>query len=140
MATSRRTQTIRRQLEQRKRELTAEMQGMRREARQTGRADYRGADEQDAAVADQRSDIDLAVMQMKAETVARIDTALRRLDQGTHGNCVECGEKISLERLAALPFALRCRNCEQSREKAATRRAERPKSLWRDSSAGGSAE
>jgi DnaK suppressor protein len=137
MATSRRAQTIRRQLEQRKRELTAEMQGMRREARQASRADNRGADEQDAAVADQRSDIDLAVLQMKAETVARIDSALRRVDQGTFGDCVECGAKISVERLAALPFALRCRTCEQSREKAVnSSRAERPRSLWRDSTAG----
>jgi DnaK suppressor protein len=136
MASTRRALTIRRQLEQRKRQLTAEMQAMRRDARQTSRADTRGADEQDAAVADQRSDIDLAVLQMKAETVARIDSALRRVDQGTFGNCVECGEKISVERLAALPFALRCRVCEQSRERATGNRTERPRSLWKDSTAG----
>ena len=59
---------------------------------------------------------------MKAETVARIDAALRRLDQGGHGDCVECGEKISIERLTALPFALRCRDCEEFARKGDERR------------------
>ena len=135
MAKSRRTQDLRRLLEQRKRQLAAEMQGMMRSVRHDSRGE-RGADEQDVAEADTRSDIDLAVIQMKAETVARIDAALKRLDQGGHGDCVECGEKISIERLTALPFALRCRECEESREKAVNGRAVRTGKAWHDSLAG----
>ena len=135
MAKSRRTQNIRQLLEQRKRQLTAEMQGMMRSVRHESREE-RGADEQDVAEADTRSDIDLAVIQMKAETVARIDAALKRLEQGGHGDCVECGEKISIERLTALPFALRCRECEQSREKAMNGGRVRAGTSWRDSMAG----
>ena len=135
MAKSRRTQDLRRLLEQRKRQLGAELQGMMRSVRHDSRSE-RGADEQDVAEADTRSDIDLAVIQMKAETVARIDAALKRLDQGGHGDCVECGEKISIERLTALPFALRCRECEESREKATGGRAVRSGKTWHDSLAG----
>ena len=135
MARSRRTQNIRQLLEQRKRQLTAEMQGMMRNARHE-RIGERGADQQDVAEADTRSDIDLAVIQMKAETVARIDAALKRLEQGGHGDCVECGEKISIERLTALPFALRCRDCEQSREKAINGGRVRTATAWRDSLGG----
>lgn len=135
MAKSRRAQNIRQLLEQRKRQLAAEMQGMMRSVRHDSRSE-RGADEQDVAEADTRSDIDLAVIQMKAETVARIDAALKRLDQGGHGDCVECGEKISIERLTALPFALRCRDCEQSREKAMSGSRVRSGTAWRDSMAG----
>ena len=135
MAKSRRTQDLRRLLEQRKRQLGAELQGMMRSVRHDSRSE-RGADEQDVAEADTRSDIDLAVIQMKAETVARIDAALKRLDQGGHGDCVECGEKISIERLTALPFALRCRDCEQSREKAMNGGRVRSTTAWRDSIAG----
>jgi DnaK suppressor protein len=135
MATSRRAQNLRRLLEQRKRQLTAEMQGMMRTVRQDSRAE-RTADEQDVAESETRSDIDLAVIQMKAETVARVDAALRRLDQGGHGDCVECGEKISIERLTALPFALRCRDCEESREKALNGGRVRTGTAWRDSIAG----
>jgi len=135
MAKSRRAQDIRRLLEQRKRQLNAEMQGMMRTVRHESRGE-RTADEQDVAESDTRSDIDLAVIQMKAETVARIDAALRRLDQGGHGDCVECGEKISIERLTAMPFALRCRDCEQSREKAMTGGRGRAGTSWKDSIAG----
>jgi len=135
MAKSRRVQDIRRLLEQRKRQLNAEMQGMIRTVRHESRGE-RTADEQDVAESDTRSDIDLAVIQMKAETVARIDAALRRLDQGGHGDCVECGEKISIERLTAMPFALRCRDCEQSREKAMTGGRGRSGASWKDSIAG----
>ena len=135
MAKSRRAQDIRRLLEQRKRQLNAEMQGMMRTVRHESRGE-RTADEQDVAESDTRSDIDLAVIQMKAETVARINAALRRLDQGGHGDCVECGEKISIERLTALPFALRCRDCEESRERAMNGGRVRSGTTWRDSVAG----
>ena len=135
MAKSRRAQDIRRLLETRKRQLNADMQGMMRTVRQESRGE-RSADEQDVAESETRSDIDLAVIQMKAETVARIDAALRRLDQGGHGDCVECGEKISIERLTAMPFALRCRECEASREKAMKGGRMRNGTSWRESIAG----
>jgi len=135
MAKSRRAQNIKQLLVQRKRQLTAEMQGMMRTVRHESRGE-RTADEQDVAESDTRSDIDLAVIQMKAETVARINAALRRLDQGGHGDCVECGEKISIERLTALPFALRCRDCEESRERAMNGGRVRSGTTWRDSVAG----
>ena len=135
MAKSRRAQDIRRLLEQRKRQLNADMQGMMRTVRQESRGE-RTADEQDVAESDTRGDIDLAVIQMKAETVARIDAALRRLDQGGHGDCVECGEKISIERLTAMPFALRCRECEASREKALKGGRVRQGTSWRESVSG----
>ena len=132
MATSRRTQNLRRLLEQRKRQLTAEMQDMMRTVRHESRAE-RTADQQDVAESETRSDIDLAVIQMKAETVARVEAALRRLEQGGHGDCAACGDKISIERLTAVPFALRCRDCEASREKAKNGGSVRAGTAWRDS-------
>jgi DnaK suppressor protein len=129
-----RADNIRKMLEQRKRQLTAELQGLMRDVRREGRRE-RGADEHDVAEADTRSDIDLAVIQLKSETVARIDAALKRLEKGDHGDCVECGEKISMERLTALPFALRCRDCEESREKSMSSARARAGGGWRDSMA-----
>lgn len=38
----------------------------------------------------------------------QIDAAFERMDAGSYGQCVECGQPIPLERLWALPFALRC--------------------------------
>ena len=126
---------LRQLLEARRKQLTVEMQGMMRDVR-AGRADERAADEQDVAESYQRSDVDLAVVQMKAETVARIDAALRRVDAGTYGRCVECEEPIAFERLRALPFALRCTSCEQSRERVTRTRPERPASAWQDGRTG----
>lgn len=37
-----------------------------------------------------------------------VDQALQRLDQNAFGICTDCGAPISIERLLALPFAVRC--------------------------------
>ena len=121
MAITRRSPTTRdsdlkTMLERRRRELVNELSSKMRDVRtqssaQRGRSDEHGGGESDA-----QSDIDLALMQMKSETLARIDAALRRLADRTYGNCAECKGPISRERLCALPFAVRCTNCEQRRE------------------------
>jgi len=68
-----------------------------------------------------QEDIEFALIQMKAETLNKINEALNRLDEGAYGNCFECGEEISHPRLRALPFAVRCRDCEEARENAQRR-------------------
>jgi DnaK suppressor protein len=37
-----------------------------------------------------------------------IDAAFERMEQDMFGSCVDCGSEIPFDRLAALPFALRC--------------------------------
>jgi DnaK suppressor protein len=58
---------------------------------------------------------------MKSETLYKINEALARLEDGTYGYCFECGEEIAQQRLRALPFALRCKDCEEAREVAENR-------------------
>jgi RNA polymerase-binding transcription factor DksA len=53
---------------------------------------------------------------VKAETRSRIDIALARLDEGSYGTCAECAGEIAGRRLRALPFAMRCQDCEDRRE------------------------
>ena len=43
--------------------------------------------------------------------IRQIDAALARIDDGTFGVCVACGEDISPERLEIVPHAARCRKC-----------------------------
>lgn len=43
--------------------------------------------------------------------VAEIDAALIRLDDGTYGMCVRCGEPVGEDRLAARPAAATCLRC-----------------------------
>ena len=42
--------------------------------------------------------------------------ALRRIDEGTFGQCLECGGKIAKLRLDAVPYAPYCIDCERKRE------------------------
>ncbi|WP_373048300.1 TraR/DksA family transcriptional regulator [Vulgatibacter sp.] len=48
--------------------------------------------------------------------VAQIDAALSRLEAGTYGLCVDCEEEIPVERLKALPYALRDAECASRAE------------------------
>ena len=105
-------------LEERRREIVSEVQGRMRDVRAEG-AGSSGEGVLDAAEsseADIQDEIEFALIQMKAETLNRIDEALHRLEEATYGYCFECGEEISEKRLRALPFAVRCKDCEQARE------------------------
>jgi RNA polymerase-binding transcription factor len=73
-------------------------------------------DELDHSDAAMQEEMDFALIQMKAETLARVDEALVRLDAGHYGRCFECGGEISEKRLRALPFAGRCTVCEDRKE------------------------
>ena len=59
---------------------------------------------------------ELAVRNLEAES-ARLRGArhaLGRIQQGTYGICVDCEERISPARLAALPWADRCIGCQSA--------------------------
>jgi RNA polymerase-binding protein DksA len=46
------------------------------------------------------------------EEAARVTEALQRLDAGTYGNCLGCGEPIGWHRLLVQPAAARCVACQ----------------------------
>ncbi len=49
--------------------------------------------------------IELRARDRQRKLIAKIDSALSRLDEGTYGYCEETGEPISLKRLDARPIA-----------------------------------
>lgn len=49
--------------------------------------------------------------------VYHIDEALRRIEDGTYGNCFTCGKQIGLDRLEAVPHARFCIECKENEEK-----------------------
>ena len=105
-------------LEERRREIMSEVQGRMRDVRAEGAGSaVQGVlDAAESSELDIQDEIEFALIQMKAETLNKIDEALRRLEEGTYGYCFECGEEISEKRLRALPFAVRCKDCEEARE------------------------
>jgi DnaK suppressor protein len=60
--------------------------------------------------------VGVAVVQASACTVRGIETALGRLQRGTYGSCEDCGKRIPSARLRVLPFAERCRDCQEECE------------------------
>ena len=104
-------------LEERREALRVQVQGKIQDVRSQHRHDSDVPGQGDMLEIDIREDTDLALIQMASETLAKIDAALARLKQGAYGNCVECGHEIAQPRLRALPFAIRCRDCEETRER-----------------------
>jgi len=90
-------------------------------------------DTEEQSVSDFVEEVDFTLMQMKSETLTKVDAALRRLEEGSYGDCFECGDEIAEARLRALPFAVRCKDCEEAREN--TERRERMQAQKRGSSA-----
>jgi RNA polymerase-binding transcription factor DksA len=78
-------------------------------------------DQGESSEVDIQEDIEFALIQMKSETLVKVNEALRRHEEGTYGNCFECGDEIGEARLRALPFAVRCKDCEEARETAEQR-------------------
>jgi DnaK suppressor protein len=107
---------LRQMLSERRREMQDDVQSRLRDGRTDRPNDAR--DDIDHSDADVQGDIELALLQMKAETLLRIDEALVRLDAGKYGSCFECAGAIAERRLRALPFAVRCQACEERREQA----------------------
>ena len=105
-------------LEERRREILSEVQGKMRDVKAQGAlGEGQGVlDAAEASEADIQDDIEFALIQMKSETLVKIEEALHRLEEGTFGYCFECGDEISERRLRALPFAVRCKDCEEERE------------------------
>ena len=79
-------------------------------------------DEMDEARASMAIDTHANLIDRAESRLRLIDGALARVDNGTYGICVDCGEPIGIERLKALPFAMRCVDDETRRGREASRR------------------
>jgi len=114
---------LKRMLDARRREIMSEVHEKIRDVRtESGKGKMSEVfDQGESSEADIQEDIEFALIQMKAETLSKINEALVRLEEGAFGYCFECGEDIAQPRLRALPFAVRCKDCEQARENAMQR-------------------
>jgi RNA polymerase-binding transcription factor len=56
---------------------------------------------------------DLALRDRAIQQLEQVDAALARLDAGTFGTCIRCGNPIAPGRLEALPWAALCIDCQR---------------------------
>ena len=108
------------------RELRAEFHAAGQAQRElTGASEHEVTDRKDEATQRQLSDLDGAQEQRDFDEMAQVEAALQRLDAGTYGDCADCGEPISLQRLQVQPAALRCAPCQSACEHALDRSSQR---------------
>ena len=116
-----RYQVLKDMLEARRTEIQDKLRNLR-ETLPNEITNVRDAEEQ--SVHDFVQDVELALMEMKSETLQKIDDALRRLEEGTYGTCAECGNELTEARLRALPFASLCITCQEQEEEREEPRAQ----------------
>ena len=74
------------------------IKGMKEETRNIPDVADRASEETDRA-------LELRTRDRQRKLISKIDSALRRIDDGSYGYCEESGEPISLKRLDARPIA-----------------------------------
>ena len=104
---------LKKMLEDRRRELLNSVHEKIRDARADGNKERDVLDQGESSEVDIQEDIEFALIQMKSETLNKVDAALRRLDEGTYGVCRDCGEPISEARLTAIPWTRSCISCKE---------------------------
>jgi DnaK suppressor protein len=108
--------TLERVLEARRQEMLRDLRQRVHDAREEWKWTQEVRDIADSSELDGREGIELGLIRIKVDTLQRINEALSRLHHGTYGSCVDCRRRISELRLRALPFAVRCKQCEEARE------------------------
>jgi len=66
----------------------------------------------DLAVRNYSKNVMLAVSENESRQLTLIDEALLRIDDDEYGPCQNCEEAINPKRLAAIPWARYCLNCQ----------------------------
>jgi RNA polymerase-binding protein DksA len=61
-------------------------------------------------------EIDYTLGDNAEQVISEIDGALKRIDEGTYGTCVNCGQEIPRGRLEANPWASLCIDCKRRAE------------------------
>jgi DnaK suppressor protein len=62
-------------------------------------------------------ELNFSISDAERARLLEIEEALSRLDLGTYGRCAHCGQPISAARLAAVPWAKLCVQCQELLEK-----------------------
>ena len=109
-------------LEQERERLRREVEEYER-AGQESLSDVSGENNYRDHMADQGSatfarELDMTLEERARESLAQTERALARIEEGTYGICVRCGDPIASDRLEAMPAADLCIACKEREESA----------------------
>jgi len=74
-------------------------------------------DPNDRASLEADRNFELRIRDRERKLIAKMQEAIRRIDDGTFGVCDDCGGPISEKRLLARPVTTQCINCKTKQEK-----------------------
>lgn len=97
---------LRKRLEKIEQELMADMTRTELEARASSVAEVQ--DSADGAVSDEAKEALFQKTSLDWNIYAQVRDALARIKNGTYGKCIECGAKISEQRLQSVPWTPYC--------------------------------
>ena len=72
-----------------------------------------GKDEGDRANMSLARELDLGQKSRDRALLIVVDGALKRINEGTFGECLNCGQEINAKRLEALPWVRYCITCQE---------------------------
>ena len=75
------------------------------------------ADIVDQASSYTEKNVEMRAINRQIKLISKIDSALKRIQNGTYGFCIETGEPIGLKRLIARPVATLCISAQEKHEK-----------------------
>lgn len=73
-------------------------------------------DEADLAASEISQSLTFELRNRERMMIAKINTALHKLQEGTFGQCESCEEDIEKRRLEARPFSVLCVTCQEQQE------------------------
>ena len=73
-------------------------------------------DKQEESLSEMLTEINLAMLSQHQHELKNLERALRRMDDGEYGTCIDCDAAIAIARLQAYPTAVRCINCQAKHE------------------------
>ncbi len=76
----------------------------------------RAKDAGDEALEISMEQLESSIRTTEMDELKLIDEALRRIEAGKYGICIDCDNKISENRLACFPYAARCIICQEKFE------------------------
>jgi DnaK suppressor protein len=107
---------IREELQRRRRDLLENVASSERELQALNEREKDPEPEENAQA--DTADFNLRnVIEGQRREIHHIDAALQRMDEGSFGLCIDCGEEIAIQRLHALPYALTCEDDAARRER-----------------------
>jgi DnaK suppressor protein len=108
------TRDLEQKLREEERELLSDLTRFEREARVAGDREVR--DSSDDATASQGTSEAFEEGTIVSQTLAQVQDALHRIENGTYGTCIVCGRSIEPARLEALPWAAKCLEDQENQD------------------------